>query len=66
LGTDLDFNKIQNMLLGKSDLSKGKYKNHWEQLYRLDDLANNNTKKILYQRRILVFKTRTQQKPKAE
>jgi opacity protein-like surface antigen len=51
LGTDLDFNKIQNMLLGEAldDLSKGKYKESLvEQLYRLDDLANNNTKKTFY------------------
>ncbi|SEA21102.1 protein of unknown function [Flavobacterium gillisiae] len=51
LGTDLDFNKIQNMLLGEAldDLSKGKYKESLvEQLYRLDDLANDNTKKTFY------------------
>lgn len=51
LGTDLDFNKIQNMLLGEAfdDLSKGKYKESLvEQLYRLDDLAKGNTKKTFY------------------
>jgi hypothetical protein len=51
LGTDLDFNKIQNMLLGEAldDLSKGKYKESVaEQLYRLDDLADDNTKKTFY------------------
>ncbi|MEZ7498360.1 DUF4292 domain-containing protein [Flavobacterium sp. Arc3] len=51
LGTDLDFNKIQNMLLGEAldDLSKGKYKESlFDQLYRLDDLANGNTKKTFY------------------
>jgi septin family protein len=46
LGTDLDFNKIQNMLLGNWMIClRENTKNHWEQLYRLDDLANNNTKK---------------------
>jgi hypothetical protein len=51
LGTDLDFNKIQNMLLGEAldDLLKGKYKESVaEQLYRLDDLNNENTKKTFY------------------
>jgi hypothetical protein len=50
LGTDLDYNKIQNML-GEplDDLSKGKYKESLgEQSYRLDDLANDNTKKTFY------------------
>ena len=51
LGTDLDFNKIQNMLIGEAldDLTKGKYKESLvDQLYRLDDLANENTKKTFY------------------
>lgn len=51
LGTDLDYQKIQNMLIGEAldDLSKGKYKESLvEQLYRLDDLANDNTKKTFY------------------
>lgn len=51
LGTDLDYFKIQNMLLGEAldDLKKGKYTESLvEQLYRLDDLANGNTKKTFY------------------
>jgi hypothetical protein len=47
LGTDLDYNKIQNMLLGEplDDLSKGKYKESLgEQSYRLDDLAKYKKK----------------------
>ncbi|WP_369769660.1 DUF4292 domain-containing protein [Flavobacterium sp. WC2416] len=51
LGTDLDYNKIQNMLLGEAldDLKKGKYTESLvEQLYRLDDLSNGNTKKTFY------------------
>jgi len=51
LGTDLDFNKIQNMLLGDAidDLNKGKYKESFvEQTYRLDDVSNNNTKKSFF------------------
>jgi hypothetical protein len=49
------------MLLGEAldDLSKGKYKIIREQLYRLDDLANNNTKKhSISTQGILVFKTK--------
>lgn len=51
LGTDLDYSKIQNMLLGEAldDLKKGKYTESLvEQLYRLDDLAKTNTKKTFY------------------
>jgi hypothetical protein len=51
LGTDLDYSKIQNMLLGEAmdDLKKGKYTESLiEQLYRLDDVSNNNTKKTFY------------------
>lgn len=51
LGTDLDFNKIQNMLLGDAidDLNKGKYTESFlEQTYRLDDVSNNNTKKSFF------------------
>jgi len=51
LGTDLDFNKIQNMLLGQAmdDLNKGKYKESFtEQLYRLDDLSDKKTKKSFF------------------
>lgn len=51
LGTDLDFNKIQNMLLGDAidDLNKGKYtESLTEQTYRLDDFSNNNTKKSFF------------------
>ncbi len=51
LGTDLDYNKIQNMLLGEAidDLTKGKYTESLvEKLYRLDDLKEENTKKTFY------------------
>jgi hypothetical protein len=51
LGTDLDFNKIQNMLLGQAidDLKKGKYTESLvDQTYRLDDTSDNNTKKSFY------------------
>jgi hypothetical protein len=51
LGTDLDFNKIQNMLLGDAidDLNKGKYtESLMEQTYRLDDVSNKNTKKSFF------------------
>ncbi|MGO4820082.1 MULTISPECIES: DUF4292 domain-containing protein [unclassified Flavobacterium] len=51
LGTDLDYTKIQNMLVGEAldDLSKGKYAESLvEQLYRLDDVSNSKTKKTFY------------------
>jgi hypothetical protein len=51
LGTDLDFYKIQNMLLGEAldDLKKGKYtESVVDQLYRLDDKDNDKTKKTFY------------------
>jgi len=51
LGTDLNYSKIQNMLLGEAmdDLSKGKYiASLLEQTYRLDDASNTNTKKTFF------------------
>ena len=51
LGTNLDFNKIQNLLLGRTidDLQKGKYtESVLDQTYRLDDTSNSNTKKSFY------------------
>ena len=51
LGTDLDYNKIQNMLLGQAidDLKKGKYlESLLDQTYRLDDASNKNTKKSFF------------------
>ncbi|NDP25864.1 MAG: DUF4292 domain-containing protein [Flavobacterium sp.] len=51
LGTDLDFNKVQNLLLGRAidDLKKGNYaESLTDQGYRLDDTSDNNTKKSFY------------------
>ena len=51
LGTDLDFNKVQNMLLGRAidDLKNGNYTESFlDQVYRLDDTSENNTKKSFY------------------
>lgn len=52
LGTDLDFDKIQNMLLGQAidNLKKGEYiESLTEQLYRLDEISNTNkTKKSFF------------------
>lgn len=51
LGTDLDFNKIQNMLLGQAidNLKEGKYtESSLDQTSRLDDLSSENTKKSFY------------------
>lgn len=51
LGTDLDFNKIQNMLLGRAfvDLEKGEFtESLMDQTYRLDDVSDSNFKKTFY------------------
>ncbi|WP_281636849.1 DUF4292 domain-containing protein [Flavobacterium marginilacus] len=51
LGTDLDYNKVQNMLIGQTldDLTKGKYQDSLiDQSYRLEDLADSNTKKYFF------------------
>ncbi|WP_255462786.1 DUF4292 domain-containing protein [Flavobacterium sp. GP15] len=51
LGTDLDYSKIQNMLLGQAidDLTKGKYlESLLEQTYRLEETSNKNTKKSFF------------------
>ncbi len=51
LGTDLDFNKIQNMLIGRAidDLKNGKYTETLvDQTYRLDDASVSNTKKSFF------------------
>lgn len=51
LGTDLDYNKVQNILVGQAmdDLTKGKYQDSLvDQSYRLEDLSKNNTKKLFF------------------
>jgi len=51
LGTDLDYNKIQNMLLGRAidDLKNGKYVESFvDQIYRLDDASGSSIKKTFY------------------
>ena len=51
LGTDLDFDKLQNMLLGRAidNLKDGKYiETFTDQVYRLDEDAIGNTKKSFY------------------
>jgi len=52
LGTDLDYNKVQNILIGQAmdDLSKGgDYKDSLvEQTYRLEDISKNNIKKYFF------------------
>lgn len=51
LGTDLDFNKVQNMLIGQAfdDLNKGKYNSSIEEgLYKLTDKSNKNTEKSFF------------------
>ncbi|MBC7438499.1 MAG: DUF4292 domain-containing protein [Flavobacterium sp.] len=51
LGTDLDFDKLQNMLLGRAidNLKEGKYSETFtDQVYRLDEESDGNTKKSFY------------------
>lgn len=51
LGTDLDYNKIQNLLLGRAidDLNKGKYTETLaDQVYKLEDESASNFKKSFY------------------
>ena len=51
LGTDLDFNKIQNMLLGRAidELKNGQYTESLvDQAYKLEDLSSANTKKTFF------------------
>lgn len=51
LGTDLDYSKVQNMLLGKTidDLTKSKYKvTIVDKLYKLVDTEDENTQKQFF------------------
>jgi Flp pilus assembly secretin CpaC len=51
LGTDLDYNKVQNILIGQAmdDLTKGKYQDSLvDQSYRLEDISKNHTKKHFF------------------
>jgi hypothetical protein len=51
LGTDLDYKKIQNMLIGQAmdDLTKGEYQDSLvDQTYRLEDISNKETKKYFF------------------
>jgi len=51
LGTDLDFQKVQNMLIGKAidDLHKGKYAvSIMEKLYKLQSNSDGNTDKSFF------------------
>lgn len=51
LGTDLDFKKIQDMLMGRAmdDLKKGNYQESIEdEMYKLIDVSDTNTKKAFF------------------
>jgi len=51
LGTDLDYSKVQNMILGRAidNLKEGKYTESLaDQVYRLDEISDGNTKKSYY------------------
>jgi hypothetical protein len=56
VGTDLDYSKIQNLLVGEARRFKGKYTESLvEQLYRLDD-AVLTKENILHQCRLIYSK----------
>lgn len=70
LGTDLDFQKVQNMLIGQAfdDLNKGKYDASIEDgLYKLDDKSNKNTEKSFFfeASQFLIKKQEVSQKSKS-
>jgi len=51
LGTDLDYNKVQNLILGRAidNLKEGRYTESLaDQVYRLDEISDANTKKSFY------------------
>lgn len=51
LGTDLDYKKIQNMLIGQAmdDLTKGEYQDSLvDQSYRLEDISSKDLKKHFF------------------
>lgn len=51
LGTDLDFQKVQNMLIGiaMDDLQKGKYKSTIDgKFYKVENISNKDTEKAFY------------------
>jgi hypothetical protein len=51
LGTDLDYNKVQNMILGRAidNLKEGQYTELLaDEAYRLDEISDGNTKKTFY------------------
>jgi outer membrane biogenesis lipoprotein LolB len=51
LGTDLDYNKVQNILIGQAmdDLTIGNYQDSLvDQTYRLENISKNNTKKYFF------------------
>lgn len=51
LGTDLDFDKVQNLLLGRAvdNLKEGKYTETLDnQVYRLNEVSDDNIKKAFY------------------
>jgi Domain of unknown function (DUF4292) len=51
LGTDLDYNKVQNMILGRAidNLKEGNYSESLvDQVYRLEEISDANTKKSYY------------------
>jgi len=69
LGTDLDFYKVQNMLIGQAfdDLNKGKYDASIEEgLYKLYDKSNKNIEKSFFfeASKFLVKKQEISQKAK--
>jgi len=66
LGTDLDFQKVQNMLIGQAmdDLKKGKYKTQIENtLYKLDTKASGTEKAFYFEAANFLIKRQEIEQP---
>lgn len=69
LGTDLDFNKIQNMLLGKpiDDLTKQDYVYHFvDKLYSLNTVEKDTGKTFLFEPKNFLLKKQVMAQPEKE
>ncbi|MDI1317615.1 DUF4292 domain-containing protein [Flavobacterium sp.] len=69
LGTDLDFNKIQNMLIGKpiDDMTKDKYVfTETEQFYKLNATNNNTIKSFFFEAQQYLLKKQEVSQPEKE
>lgn len=69
LGTDLDFQKVQNMLIGQAldDLNKGNYKTTIEdKLYKLENTSDPTTKSFYFEAEHFLIKKQQISQPSKE